>query len=146
MTRSEDDDHHRKDRGARKSDSGRHNPNKKKKRKLASNARSNHHGHHRHHHYHAAPQAEAPDPAEAAAAALLEHFRQILQGEGQHQPEIDVQKARNALEATQGNVELAVQLYWDEYVFSSSRDFLSWFIYWLIRVVLNYVFFYSLYV
>ena len=103
---------------SRKSGSSHHSsssPNRKKKRKFAKSHHRRHHRSHHQHHHAAAAADEEPPPAELAAATLLEHFRQILQGEGQGQSERDVQKARNALEATAGNMQMAAQLYWDDY-------------------------------
>jgi hypothetical protein len=62
----------------------------------------------------------------------LEHFSQILQGEGPEQPNnIDVRKALEAaagnmeatagnMEATAGNMQMAAQLYWDNYFASQA--------------------------
>ena len=84
-------------------------------------------------------QAQAAAPPAAAAAALpppppeldplletlLQHFRQLYahnNADGSNNndndeeiPHVDLDKARNVLEATAGNVPMAVQLYWDDH-------------------------------
>jgi hypothetical protein len=77
----------------------------------------------------AAAQAAAP-PAVAAALppqppeldplleTLLQHFRHLYSHstDGDEEiPHVDLAKARNVLEATAGNVPMAVQLYWDDH-------------------------------
>lgn len=58
--------------------------------------------------------------SDLAAARVVEHFRRLLQGEGPDHPANDVQKARNAFEATAGNLQMAAQLYWDDYIASQA--------------------------
>ena len=83
----------------------------KRKRKLPQHR---HRRHHHHQHLDEQHQGEGMNAEE-----LIEHFRQLLE-DGDEQPGTDIQKARNALEATAGNMEMAAQLYWDDYVASQA--------------------------
>lgn len=57
-------------------------------------------------------------PNDMASAGLIAQFRQALDVDGSLY--IDMKKARNALEATAGNMQLAAQLYWDDYLVSEA--------------------------
>jgi hypothetical protein len=126
----EDDEDQPRDRRSRHSGGGNGNGapkgNDKRKRKLALGSRGQHRhrrGHHHHHRQQKQLQQEEQQPQHGAnAEELLEHFRQLLQdGEGRPGRDIqNIQKARNALEATAGNMEMAAQLYWDDYIASQA--------------------------
>jgi hypothetical protein len=68
----------------------------------------------------AAPAAVAalpPQPPEdPLLETLMQHFRHCYSHTGGEEiPNVDLEKARNVLEATAGNVPMAVQLYWDDH-------------------------------
>lgn len=66
----------------------------------------------------AAAAALPPQPPEdPLLETLLQHFRHAYsQADGDDDiPNVDLEKARNVLEATAGNVPMAVQLYWDDH-------------------------------
>lgn len=109
----DNEDNQREGRSRRSHSGGSPTKEDKKKRKLAQHRHRRHHNHHPQHH------EEEHQGEGMNAQDLIERFRQILE-DGDERPGTDIQKARNALEATAGNMEMAAQLYWDDYVASQA--------------------------